>query len=135
MGRAGRTIPSLPRIHLSTTRNRNENANVTRQIAIVKEEGVGRSVGGIVERERGEGRDCIFIRAWNATDRALITSQAILSIDRFAVWSFEPGRYIGRPTPFKRGEREVGEESRVCNLCRWHVQKLADNGAVANPKN
>lgn len=88
----------------------------------------------------GVGRDCIFIGecAWNATDRALITSQAILSIDRFAVWSFERGLSGGRHRPKegvvgKGGERTGGW--RVCNLCRWHVQKLADNGAVANPKN
>lgn len=59
--------------------------------------------------------------------------------------SFEPGEEeeeegsIGRPAPSERGsggERMAGEGWRgVCNLCRWHVQKLADNGAVANPKN
>lgn len=45
-----------------------------------------------IYRERRRRRDCIFIQAaWNASDRAPITSPtAILSIDRFAVSFFEP---------------------------------------------
>lgn len=54
--------PSYRHRHLSSTRNRNENANVTRQIPIAKEEGargrggsIGRSTRGIVGARLGGG--------------------------------------------------------------------------------
>lgn len=78
----------------------------------------------VVGRGRGRRTRLHFYRGARGMQRTVrrLRGQAILSIDRFAVWSF-------------RGEvgRE-GAEGRACNLCRWHVQKLADNGAVANPE-
>lgn len=82
----------------------------------------------------GEGRDCIFIGecAWNATDRALITSQAILSIDRFAVWSFEPGLSGGRHRPKEGVVGKGGERTGVggcvtsaVGMCKnWRTMEL-----------